>query len=155
MSAPDVTPAALGLRKGPRFGYEYPLRTAGSGACPPEDRVGPGAFMEHRARLQSRDSYDDVATMAEIIDDVVRECELAIRDRDETRRRLQQAVARSRTQDRAWGKPFSRRVSIGIEKGPPIRVHKGPSWRGGHWHQDRADDVHLTTSPRNRAVVVR
>ncbi|MDA8049043.1 MAG: plasmid pRiA4b ORF-3 family protein [Rhodospirillales bacterium] len=134
-SPPDVTLAALGLRKGTRFGYEYdlntlwqheiriedcliprvgghsyPLCTAGSGACPPEDCGGPGVFMEHRVELQSRDDYHDLAMVAGIISDVVRESELGILDRDATRRRLQQALVRSRARERAWGKPFSRRV---------------------------------------------
>ncbi len=133
-ASPDVTLAALGLRKGARFWYEYdlnipwqhgvriegrldpevgkpyPLCTAGSGTCPPEDCGGPGAFMERRANLQLRDDYDDLGRMAEIIGDVVRESELAILDRDETRRRLRQALVRSRARECAWGKPFSRRA---------------------------------------------
>ena len=65
--------------------------------------------MEHRVELQSRDDYGDLARMAEIIGDVVRESGLAILDRDETRRCLRQALARSRARERAWGRPFSRR----------------------------------------------
>jgi hypothetical protein len=92
--SPDVTLAALQLRKGARFIYEYdlnipwrhevriedrlvseagkpyPICAAGNGACPPEDCGGADAFVEHRDDILSLDSRDDIATMAEIIGDI-------------------------------------------------------------------------------------
>jgi hypothetical protein len=133
-SSPDVTLAALRFRKGARFGYEYdlnipwqhevrlenrldpeagktyPLCAAGGGASPPEDCGGPGPFMECRDDILSLDSREDLATMADIIGDVVLERRLEILDDDETRWRLEQAVARSRARERAQGNPFSRRA---------------------------------------------
>lgn len=79
-SAPDVTLAALKLRKGARFTYEYdlnilwrhevridgkrldaaagkayPICTAGDGACPPEDCGGPRNYL---AGLDAALSWD-------------------------------------------------------------------------------------------------
>jgi hypothetical protein len=86
-SSPDVTLAALVLRKDERFiceydlnipwrhevriedrlapaaGKTYPICAAGNGACPPEDCGGPGAFVAHRNDILSLDSRDDLATM--------------------------------------------------------------------------------------------
>lgn len=141
-ASPDVTLAALRLRKGARFVYEYdlnlpwrhevrledrlepeagktyPICAAGDGACPPEDCGGPDAFMEHRDDILSLDSRDDLAIMAGIIDDVARERRLEILDDDETRWQLEQAVERSRARERAQGKPFSRRaVNARLDRG--------------------------------------
>ena len=133
-SSPDVTLAALRLRKGARFIYEYdlnipwrheiriedrlrpdagktyPICAAGDGACPPEECGGPAAFMEHRHDTVSLDSREDLATMAEIIGDITRERRLEILDDEETRWRLEQAIERSQARERAQGQPFSRRT---------------------------------------------
>jgi len=85
-SSPDVTLAALRLRKGARFVYEYdlnipwrhevriedqlgpdaaktcPVCTGGSGACPPEDCGGPQRFMACRDDRFSFDALEDLAT---------------------------------------------------------------------------------------------
>ncbi len=133
-ASPDVTLAALRLRKGARFIYEYdlnipwrheiriegrlepeagktyPICAAGDGACPPEDCGGPDAFIEHRDDILSLGSREDLATMAEIIGDIARERRLAILDDGETRWRLEQAIERSQARERAQGRPFSRRT---------------------------------------------
>jgi hypothetical protein len=133
-SSPDVTLAMLRFREGAWFIYEYdlnipwrhevriealpeaevakayPVCTAGGGACPPEDCGGPEAFMEHRDDMLSLDALEDLDTMAEIIGDITQECQLAILDDEETRWRLEQAIARSRARERAQGRPFSRRT---------------------------------------------
>jgi hypothetical protein len=136
-SSPDVTLAALGLRKGARFIYEYdlniprrhevriedrlapaagktfPICAAGDGACPPEDCGGPDAFVAHRDDILSRDSRDELATMAEIIGDITRERRLEILDDAEVRWRMERAVERSQARERAQGKKFSRRTVNG------------------------------------------
>jgi hypothetical protein len=152
-ASPDVTLAALRLRKGVRFVYEYDLNipwrhevrledrlepeagktyptcAAGDGACPTEDCGGPDAFMEHRDDLLSLDSRDDLATMAEIIGNVARERRLEILDEDETRWQLEQAVERSRARERAQGKPFSRRaVNARLDHGAHRDLMHQQSW---------------------------
>ena len=90
-SSPEVTVAALRLRKGARSTYEYdltipwrheirienwlapkmgkahPVCTGGGGACPPEDCDGPAGFMARRNAMLSMDGLEDLDTMAEII----------------------------------------------------------------------------------------
>ena len=118
-SSPDVTLAALWLRKGARLLYEYDLNipwrhevriedwltpaphtaypacTGGSGDCPPEDCGGPAAFMDRRDDMLSPDALDDLAVMAEVIDKVALNRRAEVLDDDETRWQLERAVARS------------------------------------------------------------
>jgi hypothetical protein len=133
-SSPDVTLAALRLRKGARFHYDYDLNVpwrhevriedwltpmvgttyptcaGGSGACPPEDCGGPAAFMDRRDDLLSLEALDDLGTMAEILGEVALDRRPEVLDDDETRWRLEQAAERSEARARAQGQPFSRRA---------------------------------------------
>jgi hypothetical protein len=133
-SSPDVSLAALQLRKGARFVYEYDLNTpwrhevriearppstpgktyptctSGNGACPPEDCGGSASFMDGRDGMLSVDALDDLDTMVEIVGQVALERRPEIFDDDETRWRLERAVERSQARERAQGRPFSRRA---------------------------------------------
>ncbi|HYZ60916.1 MAG TPA: plasmid pRiA4b ORF-3 family protein [Acetobacteraceae bacterium] len=132
-SSPDVTLAALRLRRGARFTYEYdlnvpwrhelrvedhlaaepgkayPFCTGGGGACPPEDCGGPEGYFAGLDEARSLDAVGDLDTMAKILRKVVLERRPEVLDDDETRWRLEEAVARSRARERARGRPFSRR----------------------------------------------
>lgn len=132
-SSPDVTLAALRLRKGTRFLYEYdlnipwrhgvriedrlapqantthPVCNGGGGACPPEDCDGPAGFMARRDEALSWNALEDLGTMANIIGQVVLERRPDILDDDETRWRLEQSLEHTRARERAQGTPFSRR----------------------------------------------
>ena len=132
-SSPEVTLAALHLRKGAQFTYEYDLNipwrhevrvedyiaaesdktyprcTGGGGACPPEDCGGPESYLAALDEAVSLDALADIETMAEIIEQVVRERRLDILD-DETRGRLERAMARGKARERAQGRPFSQRA---------------------------------------------
>lgn len=141
-SSPEVTLAALRLRKGVRFLYEYDLnipwchevriedrvkRTevksalaciGGDGACPPEDCSGPAGFMSRRDELLSHEGIEDLRTMAEILDQVVSQRRPEILDDEDTRWELERAMDRSRSRQRAQGQPFSRRVvNAGFRQG--------------------------------------
>ncbi|MEO8713673.1 MAG: plasmid pRiA4b ORF-3 family protein [Acetobacteraceae bacterium] len=133
-SSPDVTLAALRLRKGARFNYEYDLNIPwrhevriedwlepeagktyptchdGDGACPPEDCGGPAAFMAHRNDNLSLDGLEDLDTMVEILDEVVLEQKADLLDDEGTRWRLEQALERSQEREEARGRPFTRRA---------------------------------------------
>ncbi len=134
-SSPDVTLAALRLRKGARFLYEYdlnipwrhevrienqfgleagkayPVCTGGSGACPPEDCDGPAGFMAGRNGALSLDALEDLDTMTEIIGQVVLERRTELLHDEDTRWRLEEAVERSKAREPAQGRPFSRRTA--------------------------------------------
>jgi len=141
-ASPEVTLAALQLRKGARFAYEYdlnipwrhevrienriepeygkayPVCIGGSGACPPEDCGGPEAYLAGLSDMVSMAALEDLGTMAEIIGQVVLERRTALLDDEETRWRLEHAVERSRARERARGRPFSRRtVNARLRKG--------------------------------------
>lgn len=133
-TSPDVTLAALRLRRNARFSYEYDLNipwrhelriedwlnpaggkayptcVAGDGACPPEDCGGPDAFMANRDGILSMDGLEDLGTMIDIIEGVVLEGRQEILDDEEAMWRLEQAVDRSHARERARGRPFSRRA---------------------------------------------
>ena len=132
-SSPDITLAALRLRKGNRFLYEYDLNipwrhgiriedrvarqvnmtypacTGGSGACPPEDCHDPAGFSDRRYDSLSWEALEDLDTMVEILGPIVLERRPEILDDDETKWRLQHALDRTQARERAKGKPFSRR----------------------------------------------
>jgi hypothetical protein len=133
-SSPDVALASLWLRKGARFFYEYDLNipwrhevriedwvtpapdaaypccTDGSGECPPEDCGGPAAFMDRQDELLSPEALDDLAVMAEVIEAVAVNHRSEVLDDDETRWRLEQALARGEERLRWEGRRFSRRT---------------------------------------------
>src|SRR3954462_6963848 len=133
-ASPEVTLAALQLRKGARFAYEYdlnipwrhevrienrmkpeygkayPVCIGGNGACPPEDCGGPEAYLAGLSDMVSMAALEDLDTMAEIIGQVVLERRTELLDRGATEIRLEHAVERSRARERARGRPFSRRT---------------------------------------------
>ena len=94
-SSPDVTLAALKLRRGTRLIYEcdlniswlhevrieenrldaasdksYPTCTAGDGNCPPEDCGGPQGYLAGLDNNSSWEAFDDLHTMADILREV-------------------------------------------------------------------------------------
>ena len=142
-SSPDVTLAALKLRRGARFTYEYDLNipwrheirieesrldpepgkayprcTAGHGACPPEDCGGPRGYLAGLDEASSLDALEDLHTMADILREVVLENRPdALRDEDK-RRALETAMERSEARERARGIPFVQRsVNARLRKG--------------------------------------
>jgi hypothetical protein len=142
-SSPDVTLAALRLRKGARFIYEYdlnipwrhevriedrfdpdahkayPVCTGGDGACPPEDCGGPESFMDHRDDRFSFDALEDLDTMVEVLQQVaLKDGSEPLSLDQETGWRLEDALERAKARDEAQGRPFSRReVNIRLRNG--------------------------------------
>ena len=130
-----MTLASLKLRRGARFTYEYDLNipwrhevrieenrldaalgkayptcVAGDGACPPEDCGGPHGYLAGLDRASSWDALEDLRTMADILRKVVLEDRPELLKEQETRRRLEDAVERSKARERARGLPFARRA---------------------------------------------
>lgn len=136
--SPDVTLAALRLRKGARFIYEYdlnipwrhevriedrlelepetetrktyPICTAGDGACPPEDCGGPESFMARRDDRFSFEALEDLDTMVEVLQQVAMKDEAEkLALNQETRWQLEDALERVKAREQAQGRAFSRR----------------------------------------------
>jgi Plasmid pRiA4b ORF-3-like protein len=147
-SSPDVTLAALRLRKDARFIYEYdlnipwrhevriedrlapearkayPVCTGGDGACPPEDCGGPESFMDHRDDWYSFDALEDMDTMVEVLQQVAATdgSEMLKLDQ-ETRWRLEDALARAKAREEAQGRPFLRRgVNASLRDGEHLNL---------------------------------
>lgn len=133
-SSPDVTLAALKLRRGARFTYEYDLNipwrhevrieenrlatepgkalprcTGGDGACPPEDCGGPRGYLAGLDNASSWDALEDLHTMADILREVVLKDRPEILRDEDKRWELESALERSKARQRARGCPFVRR----------------------------------------------
>jgi len=133
-SSPDVTLESLRLRTGARFIYEYDLNIpwrhevrledrlepvagqayptciAGHAACPPEDCGGPAGYHVRRDAWRSLDAFEDIHTMADIVEQAVLERRPEVLDDADTRWALEQALARTQVRERWTGVPFSRRT---------------------------------------------
>lgn len=133
-ASPKVTLAELQLRKGARFTYEYDLNIpweheirledraepktgkrypaclAGDGNCPPEDCGGPIAFMDRRHDLWGMDSLEDLSTIVEAVDQILRHGRYSVLGDEDKAWDLREALDRSESRQRARGQAFSRRT---------------------------------------------
>jgi Plasmid pRiA4b ORF-3-like protein len=141
-SSPNVSLAALRMRQGARFVYEYdlnipwrhgvriedlmipeagvsyPVCIGGHGPCPPEDCANPAAFMSGKVHGFSWEAVEDLQTFEEILGPIVHEGRFDVLDDEDTRWRLEWALERTRARERAQGKPFSRRqVNQALSRG--------------------------------------
>jgi hypothetical protein len=95
VQSPDVALASFRFRKGARFTYAYdmgdfwrheirveeglepgacrfhPVCTGGAHGCPPEDCGGPAGYAERRLEAAGFDALEDLATLADWVQDVV------------------------------------------------------------------------------------
>jgi hypothetical protein len=134
VSSPDVTLAALRLRQGARFIYEYDLNipwrhevriedhvaaepgktyprcTGGGDACPPEDCGGPEGYLAGLDEAVSVEAFEDWDTLIETLDQVVREGRTELLKDEEARWRLEQALERIEDRENVPGEPFSRQA---------------------------------------------
>lgn len=133
-SSPNVTLAELQLRKGARFTYQYDLNIpweheirledrlepktgtryptclAGDGSCPPEDCGGPTAFMHRHHDLWGMESLEDVSTIVEAVDQMLRHGRGSVLEDEDRVWDLREALDRSESRQRAKGQHFSRRT---------------------------------------------
>ncbi len=104
-ASPDVSLWQFGLRENDRFSYiydmgdhweheirveainpppkkSYPICIGSSGACPPEDCVGPHGFLERRDEATGYDAWRDMGMMVDWLNDIVHadNSDKAIRD---------------------------------------------------------------------------
>jgi len=133
-SSPDITLAALKLRRGARFTYEYDLNIpwrhevrieesrldtepgkvlprcmAGDGACPPEDCGGPRGYLAGLDDASSWDALEDLHTMADILREVMLENRPEVLGDQDKRWQLDDALERAEARERARGCPFVQR----------------------------------------------
>lgn len=133
IESPDVTLTSFQFRKNAKFTYDYdmvdlwrheirvederaaeagkryPLCIGGKNACPPEDCGGPDGHAEQT--LDAHVSvYEDLATMAEIVQRIALDREAGVLDDPETRDDLEQSVDRHADRERLLWQRFSRRA---------------------------------------------
>lgn len=130
---PDKTLESFGFRRNARFAYvydmsdwweheirvedreaakereRYPVCIGGAGACPPEDCGGPDRCIERRNDALGPDTMDDLATMAEFVEQVVLNGDPAMLDDEDTRYAVERAIDRSRAREPFLNGRFSRR----------------------------------------------
>ncbi|WP_157632964.1 plasmid pRiA4b ORF-3 family protein [Hoeflea sp. 108] len=118
---PDKTLDSFGFRKNAKFAYvydmgdwwehevrvedrevakergRYPVCVGGAGACPPEDCGGPDRYLARRDDALGPDTMDDLATMADFVEQVVFNGNRAMLDDDEARQAVERAIDRSRS----------------------------------------------------------
>lgn len=129
---PDVRLATFQFRKNAKFTYDYdmgdlwrheirvedgdqaeagkcyPLCIGGKGACPPEDCGGPDGYAE-QTLAATVSAYEDLATMAEIVQRIALDREAGVLDDPVTRSDLELAVDRQADRERFLWRRFSRR----------------------------------------------
>jgi hypothetical protein len=141
-ASPDVSLASFRLRSGSRFAYEYGLnapwgheirveRHAEPGAgkpgpfclddhgyCPAEDGGGPAGHLAHQRDATGLDAMNDLDTVAEVLEQVLRTRTTAALDDPDTRWEFEAALERMRERESFLPVPFSRReVNARLRRG--------------------------------------
>lgn len=133
--SPRLSLAALHLRKGASFLYEYdmgdfwrhavivegerdakpgqryPACTGGAHACPPEDCGGPDAYAERRAQARGLDAIDDYMTMAEAVEETVLNGNRDFLKDEDNRARLERALEQTEARQPFLDDEFSQRAT--------------------------------------------
>lgn len=131
---PDRTLGSFKFRCGDRFAYEYdmidfwqhevriegwheaqpakryPVCIGGRGVCPPEGCGGPAGYDVRRAEVLGIDALEDIDTMVDLLDRIVLQSQPRLLDDERVRRRLEDALERSRAREPFWQGCFDRRA---------------------------------------------
>ena len=145
--SPDISLGDLHLRVGARFAYEYDLNIPwvhdvrlearlpvqaqrhyphcvdGHGACPPEDCGGPAAFLERRDASYSCEAFDDLARMADFLNEVVVKERFELRRDTDLMEEMRDVLERMRIREDWKGRPFTRKaVNDALKKGQHLEL---------------------------------
>jgi hypothetical protein len=142
-ASPDVSLESFRLRAGGRFAYEYDLDVPwrhevrverqhiepgagrpgpycldGRGDCPAEDCGGPTGYLAHQHEAVGLEAMDDLGTMTEVLEEVLRTRTTAVLDDPDTRWEFEAALERMREREHFLPVPFSRReVNVRFRRG--------------------------------------
>ena len=145
--SPDISFGDLQLRQGARFAYEYDLNIPwehevrlearlpvqprrhypycvnGHGACPPEDCSGPAGFLGHRDASYSCEAFDDLARMADFINEVVVKERFELRRDTDLMEEMRDVLERMQMREDSKGRPFARKgVNDALKKGEHLEL---------------------------------
>ena len=117
---PGRTLASFDFRRGDKFVYEYdmtsywehevrveawlepqsrkryPVCIGGSGACPPEDCGGPRGYDERKVEALGIDAYEDIGTLADLLDRIILQNQPHLLEDEEVRWQLEDVLDRNR-----------------------------------------------------------
>jgi hypothetical protein len=141
-NSPEATLESFRLRPGSRFIYEYDLNVPwrheirverqaepgagkpgpfcldGHGDCPAEDSGGPTGHLAHQRDAAGLDAMNDLNTVAEVLEQVLRTRTTAALDDPDTRWEFEAALERMRERESFLPVPFSRReVNARLRRG--------------------------------------
>ncbi|ESZ10590.1 hypothetical protein X737_31060 [Mesorhizobium sp. L48C026A00] len=104
-------------------GRTYPRCVAGNGACPAEGCGGPAAYLVQRTAWHSDEGLDDLAVMAEFVDEVVLKDHTEHLEDSDLAEEMRDVLERLEIR-RSWqGTPFLRRtVNTRLKKGDHLSL---------------------------------
>ncbi len=132
-ASPEVDLERFRLRTSSRFTYEYGLNVPwrhevrverrikpgagrpgpycldGRGGCPAEDCGGPAGYLAHQHEAVGLEAMDDLDTMTEVLEEVLRTRTTAVLDDPDKRWASETALERMREREHFLPVPFSRR----------------------------------------------
>lgn len=145
--SPDTSLGNLLLRKSARFAYEYDLNIPwehevrledrlpvqprrhypycvdGHGSCPPEDCGGPAGFLERRDASYSCEAFDDLARMADFLNEVVVKERFELRRDTDLMEEMRDVLERMRMREDWKGHPFAcKTVNDALKKGEHLEL---------------------------------
>lgn len=97
-------------RLSPEEHQHYPACTGGSGACPPEECGGPTNYLRRRDEALGLDALDDLKILADFVQQVVLDGNVALRQDEEKRWEVEDALERSQGRQPYLSDQFSRRA---------------------------------------------
>jgi hypothetical protein len=92
-----------------RSGKHYPICVGGKGTCPPEECGGPVGYDQGRAEAFGLDAYEDIDTMAKLLDRIVLRNQLHLLGDDDVRAQVEGTLERTEAREPFWRGHFSRR----------------------------------------------
>lgn len=145
--SPDIALGDRQLRQGARFAYEYDLNIPwehevrledrlpvqprrhypycvdGHGSCPPEDCGGPAGFLERRDASYSCEAFDDLARMADFLNEVVVKERFELRRDTDLMEEMRDVLERMRMREDWKGRPLAcKTVNDALKKGEHLEL---------------------------------
>ena len=101
----------------------YPYCVDGHGSCPPEDCGGSAGFLERRDASYSCEAFDDLARMADFLNEVVVKERFELRRDTDLMEEMRDVLERMRMREDWKGHPFAcKTVNDALKKGEHLEL---------------------------------